>query len=230
MHRKVVAERRCWNILEFKGEGFLKYLVNRRTFLKFIFLVSSFITLIIYLCFSRLFLKLTSYLHPIVVVVVLVCIFVFVFLVALISQKKKIFLSIKLLDFSIALYSLALLILLFFRPSDQDYGAINLTPFSTIKHFLSGQVDFIIAFYNIAANIGLFVPYGLYLLIKSKNNKFRVQYQVFIPIIIISGIEILQFFTRRGSLDVDDFILNITGVYFGFLLAPLLNRTIQFIK
>jgi glycopeptide antibiotics resistance protein len=199
---------------------------TRGAFLKFSLLISSLITLIAYLSFSHLFLRITTFLHPIVVFVLLLCIFIFVFLLSLIAQKKKVMFSIKLVNIITIHYSLALLILLFFRPSEQNYSSINLKPFSTISYFLTGEVDFLVAFYNLAANIGLFVPYGLYMILLTENKKYRYYYQIFIPIIIIFVIEVLQYFTHRGSLDVDDLILNISGVYIGYLISPLLKRTI----
>ena len=198
--------------------------------MKISFLLSSVVTLITYLSFSQFFIKLTAYLHPIAVVVLLLCLFILVFFVSLLFQKKKIKVSTKLLHYFLILYSLALLVLLFFRPSDQTYHSINVKPFSTIFYYLSGEVDFIIAFYNVAANIGLFVPFGLYMVVLTENKKHLSYYQFSIPIINISTIEILQYFTHRGSLDVDDLILNLSGVYLGFLLSPFLKRTIQIIK
>ena len=60
------------------------------------------------------------------------------------------------------LYSIGLLILLFFRPKGSSYGTINLIPFDTISFYLSGNVSYLISFYNLGANIGLFIPFGLY--------------------------------------------------------------------
>ena len=47
------------------------------------------------------------------------------------------------------LYSVGLLILLFFRPKGQSYGTINLIPFDTIHFYLSGNVAYLIALYNL---------------------------------------------------------------------------------
>lgn len=184
-------------------------------------------TLITYVCFHKLILNLSTYLHPIAIFVVLFCIFIFYLFIGLFFQKKKITLSLRLIHYSMIIYSIALLILLFFRPNGQDYDSINLKPFATILYYLSGQVDFLIAFYNIAANIGLFVPYGLYIDLKIRSSKYRYFYQITIPIMVISAIEFLQYITQRGSLDVDDLILNVIGVYVGYGIAPILKRIIK---
>jgi len=48
------------------------------------------------------------------------------------------------------------------------------------------------------------------------------------PLLSISGIEICQFVFRRGSLDVDDLILNMIGVYLGYFLYPLFKKVVVF--
>ncbi len=47
-----------------------------------------------------------------------------------------------------------------------------------------------------------------------------------ISMILITLIDI-QFATGRGSLDIDDFILNILGVYLGVVLYPVCQKVIQ---
>lgn len=44
-------------------------------------------------------------------------------------------------------------------------------------------------------------------------------------IILIEG---LQHFTSRGSFDIDDIILNVLGVYVGYLIYPMLKKVISF--
>ncbi|WP_281176533.1 VanZ family protein [Cytobacillus solani] len=47
------------------------------------------------------------------------------------------------------------------------------------------------------------------------------------PFLLISLIEILQFITHRGSLDIDDLILNLFGIFIGYLLYPAFKRIFQ---
>ncbi|HHY74732.1 MAG TPA: VanZ family protein [Bacillus bacterium] len=42
----------------------------------------------------------------------------------------------------------------------------------------------------------------------------------------IAMIEGLQFFTKRGSLDIDDLILNLVGVCLGYWLYPFLKNIV----
>lgn len=174
----------------------------------------------VFLLLSPVFLKLTSYLHPIVLAVVFFCLFVAVFFFAAFFRKETIIFPYRLVIGLLSLYSLALLVLLFFRPNNQSYESINLIPFSTIGFYFSGKVNGLVAFYNLAANIGLFIPYGVYLGVK----KYRGMKLVLLPIFLIAAIELTQFLTGRGSLDIDDLILNVFGVYLGYFITPWFNK------
>lgn len=88
--------------------------------------------------------------------------------------------------------------------------------------YLSGKVNGLVSFYNLAANIGLFIPFGIYL----QESRYSNWNLIIIPIGGISFIEVLQFITHRGSLDIDDLVLNTLGVFLGYLLYPLFNRVI----
>jgi glycopeptide antibiotics resistance protein len=119
---------------------------------------------------------------------------------------------------------MALLVLLFFRPSNQTYQSMNLMPFSTIAFYLSGKVTFIISFYNLCANIGLFIPYGIFLMMVFKKFNYK---HIILPLVFISLIEISQYLTHRGSMDIDDLILNMLGVFIGCMFFPIFKRVIN---
>ncbi|WP_057914250.1 VanZ family protein [Peribacillus muralis] len=122
-------------------------------------------------------------------------------------------------------YSTSLLVLLFFRPQGQVYS-YNMTPFSTILAYASNELDGLVSFYNLSANVGLFIPFGLYLLFR-EGKEVTALTKFLYPFIMISIIEISQFVLRRGSLDVDDLILNMLGVYLGYLLYPLFAKVVK---
>lgn len=97
----------------------------------------------------------------------------------------------------------------------------NLIPFKTIisyiQRLMNGTINSSIVFINILGNLIAFAPTGFFIPIlfsdKIKNLK------IFSMIIAISVliVEILQFITFTGQLDVDDIILNTLGaviVYF----------------
>lgn len=170
-------------------------------------------------------LRLSLFLNPIALVVVwgswtgaitfFICLF----------RRQKIILSKGIVMGIMLVYSLCLLILLFFRPGNQHYNQWNLTPFKTILFYFSNSVEFLVAFYNLAANIGLFIPYGLFLLLFSEKRSFSRL--TVIPVLSISLIEVMQFLTHRGSLDIDDLILNTLGVGIGYILYPVFKRVIE---
>lgn len=179
---------------------------------------------IAFIALLPIWLKLTDYLHPLVIGVVWFCWTSLLLCTVLLITKETITIPRLVLNGVILLYSIGLLILLFFRPENQSYGSltINLIPFQTIAYYFSGNVDFLIAFYNLGANIGLFIPFGsYYCFIK---NKPSLGYLLTITIFTITFIEGLQYLTKRGSFDIDDFILNVAGVYVGYLIHPLFAK------
>lgn len=177
----------------------------------------------VFLICLPIFLKLFSYLHPVVIVVLWMCVTIFVCFILLLIWKQSVVIPRFILNIFLLIYSCCLLILLFFRPGGQTYDNWNLIPFSTISYYLSGDVSILIAFYNLAANIGLFIPFGFALMLAAKSNIIRF----LIPFLSISTIELLQFITKRGSLDIDDLIFNLIGVYIGYMLTPLFLRVIK---
>jgi glycopeptide antibiotics resistance protein len=184
--------------------------------------ISILIALSIFIVLSPVMIQLVTYLHPIVLAVLLFCIFGLVFFLVLLFRKETLKLPYSLFFGMLNLYTVSLLILLFFRPTEQSYSSMNLVPFSTLMFYLSGKVNWLISFYNLAANIGLFIPYGIYLKLKSYSQLKAL----FIALLMIAGIEILQFITHRGSLDIDDLMLNLLGVFLGYWLFPLFKRVI----
>jgi glycopeptide antibiotics resistance protein len=186
-------------------------------------IISLIASISLFLILSPILFQLMDYLHPVVIGVVFFCMVMAVFLLALFIRKQTVQLSYSKIPILLLLYSFGLFILLFFRPSDQIYQSINLIPFSTISFYLSGEVNGLISFYNLAANIGLFLPFGVFL----KMRECTIFQLFYIPIFFISLIELLQYFSHRGSMDIDDLILNVLGFYIGFLLYPLFKRVFK---
>jgi glycopeptide antibiotics resistance protein len=187
-------------------------------------LISLIISIVLFLIMSPFLIQLVVYLHQVVLGVIFFCFVLIVFFVVLFIRKQSFHLPYSKIRILLLLYSIALFILLFLRPSDQIYQSINLVPFSTITFYLSGNVNGLISFYNLAANIGLFIPFGIFLKMKERTI-FQL---VYIPILFISLIELLQYFTARGSLDIDDLILNVLGFFIGYLLYPFFTKIFKF--
>lgn len=114
--------------------------------------------------------------------------------------------------------------------SDESiYTRINLKPFFTIKNYiytyLHGNISSNIVAINIIGNVFAFAPFGVFfpILFKKMRNFFMF---FFTMLFIICSVEILQMFSRAGSCDVDDLILNMFGalVLFMFMQLPPLKK------
>jgi glycopeptide antibiotics resistance protein len=192
--------------------------------LKKSFIITLILSLAVLVLLSPVFIQLISYLHPIVMVVVSFCIILLVLFFVLLFRKETLQLPYSLFKNLLVLYTIALLILLFFRPNDQNYDSMNLIPFSTISFYLSGKVNWLISFYNLAANIGLFIPYGIFLMVKNDVSILKL---ILLPLTTIALIEILQFLTHRGSMDIDDLILNLLGIFVGYICYPIFKKIVE---
>ena len=99
----------------------------------------------------------------------------------------------------------------------------NLIPFLTIQNYLyvlshpSSSYMLRHCFINLAGNIVLFIPVGWLLprLWQQQRNFFRFFATCLGTIFLV---EVLQLFTLLGRFDMDDIILNLLGMTFGFLL------------
>ena len=188
-------------------------------------LLSLIVSQLLFLSMLPLLLNLIHFLHPIVYFVIWMFETMIVYFFVYFIRKDTFTISKQTLLIGLTLYSICLLILLFMRPSNQTYDSYNLIPFETIAFYFSGTVHPLIACYNLTANVGLFIPFGTAaLLLINKRSAFLL---AIVPIIIISLIELLQFITQRGSLDIDDLILNVVGVFLGYSLIPIVGRVIK---
>lgn len=90
----------------------------------------------------------------------------------------------------------------------------NLKPFAIIKYYLlgfsKGTINFSIMFYNIFGNLIIFMPFGFFMYILFDSMKKFKNYFLTMSVIIIF-VEFLQILTMTGFMDIDDYILNITG-------------------
>lgn len=121
----------------------------------------------------------------------------------------------------INIYTVWLLYMLFFL-SSRDYPQIpyeiKYTPFDTIREYFFHvyyyeKIEFI---KNIFGNIILFIPYGFLGILYPKLNQFRWSLISFF--VVINIIEFSQYYFKRGMADIDDVILNTTGVIIGYII------------
>lgn len=131
---------------------------------------------------------------------------------------------------SFTFYVFILTILLFFGGRSNGWMAVltfleymkyssNFVPFKTISTYInaifSGNMNLDIPLKNLFGNLLMFLPMGIYLPYFIKRLKRISSFSVTFMIILLV-IEITQSISRRGSFDIDDFILNTIGALIGF--------------
>lgn len=116
------------------------------------------------------------------------------------------------IDLAFVLYLIFLFSATLYR-GDGKTSDYNLMPFDFLNYISEVNLSTFIA--ALLISVMLFVPKGAYLYIK--KIKFAYSWQILLSSSLV--IELLQFFTKRGSFDIDDLILNTAGGCLGFLLA-----------
>ncbi len=95
----------------------------------------------------------------------------------------------------------------------------NFIPFKTISMYLQalsdGRMNMDIPIKNLLGNFILFMPMGVYLPFFIRKTNSIILFTVSMTAMLIT-IEIIQVITRRGSFDIDDYILNMLGALIGF--------------
>ena len=121
--------------------------------------------------------------------------------------------------------------------SGDDYAGslianINRIPFHTVLDQLQNLLNppspglFTHAWINLGGNVAVFIPLGIFLpLIWPKFRRLGRFFLVSSGIICI--VELLQWITLRGILDVDDYILNMLGLFGGYVLFRLSARLMK---
>ncbi|KKM09445.1 hypothetical protein SY88_18925 [Clostridiales bacterium PH28_bin88] len=116
-----------------------------------------------------------------------------------------------------SVYGLLLVKVLFLGPYRFGPGRYNLAPFNSLVYYIKSYNDMNIDtwFLNLFGNVIMFMPLGFLLpLLLTKMAKWR---QILYASILTSSIlEILQFGLGKGSLDVDDILLNTVGGVIGY--------------
>lgn len=101
---------------------------------------------------------------------------------------------------------------------------INLEPLKTIRNYLrayhNGNISGSLVAINLIGNLAAFAPMGVFLptLWRPARNFFVFTLGM---TVMICTVEFLQIFTRTGSCDVDDVILNVAGALVVWLVVQL---------
>lgn len=99
----------------------------------------------------------------------------------------------------------------------------NLELFREIKRFIiyREQLGAFAVFANLAGNILIFVPYGFFISMASMSRGFFKT--LFFSMGLSLCVEVTQLFTRVGSFDVDDILLNTIGGVLGYIIFLICN-------
>lgn len=116
-------------------------------------------------------------------------------------------------------------------------SSFNIIPFKTIKLYFNGYnggyLSKSLFLYNMIGNLCALMPFSFFLplLFKKQNN---ILIFILTIILIVIGIESMQFLTFSGSCDIDDLILNLSGSLVLYLILKIkpINKVIRktFIK
>ena len=99
----------------------------------------------------------------------------------------------------------------------------NLVLFKEINRFIQYRdtLGGFAVFANLFGNVLIFVPFGFFMPMASKNRSFLIT--LFYSFSVSLCVEIFQFFTKVGSFDVDDMLLNTIGGVLGYILFVICN-------
>lgn len=120
--------------------------------------------------------------------------------------------------------------------NNEIYKVINLIPFKTISEYFFAPQNTnyairdwnIIKTTNLLGNFLLFLPLGF--ILPLLNNRFKsFLLTLLASSMFIIGIEVIQYFIGRAA-DIDDFMINLTGVFAGFIFFILSSKIIKFTK
>ncbi len=99
--------------------------------------------------------------------------------------------------------------------------SLNLIPLTLTLEYFFGSFSLKVALMNVAGNIAIFIPMGIYLNL-FKKNKSMIQ-SVGIVLLISLCVEITQYVFQIGGSDIDDIILNTLGGFIGILIFRIIT-------
>ena len=130
------------------------------------------------------------------------------------------------------LFVVYILFLLYFLIFSDWYGRsgvmenyhYNLTPFCEIRRFWEYREKLgVWSVINLLGNVFVFVPFGFFKPMASKKRSFIGT--VFDGAFLSFVVEVFQLLSKVGRFDVDDLILNTSGVILGYLIFVVSNAT-----
>ena len=112
------------------------------------------------------------------------------------------------------------------------FRVANFIPFKTIveyvEHYMTRDIPTRIIYMNLIGNILAFIPMGM-IIPELKKSYEDLRSVVRYSLKIIIGVEFSQLLLFVGTFDIDDMILNMIGVFIGYLLNLLCWRLLKLI-
>jgi glycopeptide antibiotics resistance protein len=145
-------------------------------------------------------------------------------------EKKKIVLGVLFMVYLASLFYVVFFAEAMGRCHPQRYS-YNLKLFGEIRRFivyrhLLGMKAVIL---NLAGNIIAFIPFGI-MFPKFHRHLHHLVVVALCSFLLSLSIEVIQLFTRVGSFDVDDLLLNTMGGFLGYILLLIMEWLIHLIK
>lgn len=146
-----------------------------------------------------------------------------------VKNKRRMFYILHSIAFIIYLINLSYQ--LFLNPSLRHVNAVshvNISPLKTIFLYYNAYTRHTLPIKNIilnmVGNVMLFMPFGYFMYILFKPIRSFLPYFFFFLLVII-GVEVVQYIWKVGSADIDDIILNMSGILVLYIILK-----ISFIK
>lgn len=130
----------------------------------------------------------------------------------------------KLYKILIVPYTLILLYLMFLGMGRFQYEdhLIRIEPIFSTWWFIQDNIVWTNTVMIVSGNVIMFIPFGFLGWIFPKLMNLKPLLYTFISSIVI--VEAMQYFTRMGIFEVDDIILNTSGVFLGWLFRRFLEQ------
>ena len=142
-----------------------------------------------------------------------------------VKNKRRMFTILHIIAFII--YLINLTYQLFLNPSLRHVKAIssvNISPLKTIFLYYTAYTRHTLPIKNIIlnmiGNVMLFVPFGYFVYVLFKPMRSLLLYFIFF-LLVITGVEVIQYLWKVGSADIDDIILNMSGVLILYIILKI---------
>lgn len=139
-------------------------------------------------------------------------------------KKKRSLLFLVLIWLILTTYSTVVLYWLLLGRAIHSGGPLqyNLVPLKTVQLYLNMQngVPLVNRLINLLGNVVVFIPFGILLPLVSRRLNNGIRLTVYMACCILL-LELMQMLLHAGSLDVDDLLLNLIGVWIGIVILRL---------